>query len=597
MTYRRHPRPLTRRAFLRRAAALSAGAWAASTAADVRDALAATRHMVADPSGTTLERTIVTAGQGPYHRLTYGPPWPIRVRDELSAPRSGRAERRLPLCAFLQLTDFQLVDAQSPARVEFLDRYADEPVPSFLSSAQRPAEALVSHAVEAMSRQTRAVGAGPVTGRPLDLTVCTGDNLDNRQANELRWFFTLMDGGELRANSGAPGVFEGVQGFDDPLFYDPHYYHPEPVADPRSDNYKGSYGFPDYPGLLDAAINPFVASGLRTPWYSVYGNHDALVQGNDQPNVAYETIATGGTKVLHPPPGWAAGDFYRGLVDGDPAALSAVSIAPSRPVTPDPERRFVSAQDFVSAHLNSPSRPRGHGFTEDNLDPARLYYTFNLVEGVRGIVLDTTSPRLAAGSIGHTQLQWLERRLVEVHSRYYDGSGAEVRTGSDDHLVVLFSHHPARSMQPVQGRSESGEVEQRYGGQTLEELLHRFPNVVLWVNGHTHENRIFARPDPQGRTSGYWDVTTSAQIDPPQQARIVEFADNRDGTLSIFTVITDHAAAPQGEVGEYDPMGLAAISRELAFNDYHANAEGARGGRADLNTELLVAAPFPLKAG
>lgn len=292
MTYRRAPRPLSRRAFLRRAAILSAGAWAGATSAELRQAAAATRQTVTDPAGTTLERTIITTGSGPYHRLTYGPPWPIRVRGELAEPQAGRADRRVPLCAFLQLTDFQLVDAQSPARVEFLDRYADEPLPGFLSSAQRPGEALVSHAAEAMSRQLEVLRSGPVTGRPLDFTVCTGDTLDNSQANELRWFLTLMDGGELRANSGAPGRYEGVQGFDDLLFYDPHYYHPEPVGGARPDNYKNHYGFPDYPGLLAAAINPFVASGLRTPWYAVYGNHDALVQGNDRPNVAYEAIAT-----------------------------------------------------------------------------------------------------------------------------------------------------------------------------------------------------------------------------------------------------------------------------------------------------------------
>lgn len=597
MTYRRNPRPLTRRAFLQRAATLSAGAWAASSIAEMQRASAATRRTVVDPSGTTLERTILAVGDGPYHRLDYGPPWPIYPRDELSTPRSGRAERRVPLCAFLQLTDFQLVDAQSPARVEFLDRYADEPLPNLLAAAQRPEEALGSHVVEAMSRQLGALRAGPVTGRPLDFTVCTGDSIDNSQVNELRWFLTLMDGGELSANSGASGEFEGVQHFDDVPFYDHHYYHPEPVSDGRTDNYKAHYGFPDYPGLLAAATDPFVASGLPTPWYAVYGNHDALVQGNDQPNLAYEAIATGGTKLLHPPPGWAPGDFYRGLVHGDAGALSAVSLAPSRPVTPDPERRFLSAQEYVAAHLHSPSRPRGHGFTEDNLDPVRLYYTFDLVEGVRGIVLDTTSPRLAAGSIGTVQLAWLERRLVEVHSRYYDESGSESRTGNGDHLVVVFSHHPARSMQPVQGRNESGEIEQRFGGQAVEDMLHRFPGVILWVNGHTHENRISARPDPKNRTGGYWDVTTSAQIDPPQQARVLEIVDNHDGTLSIFTVITDHAASPSTAVGDYDPLGLAAISRELAFNDHHADAAGARGGRADLNTELLVTAPFPPNSG
>ena len=42
-------------------------------------------------------------------------------------------------------------------------------------------------------------------------------------------------------------------------------------------------------------------------------------------------------------------------------------------------------------------------------------------------------------------------------------------------------------------------------------LLLRFQNVVLWLNGHIHANRITARPDPHGR-HGFWEVTTSSIV-------------------------------------------------------------------------------------
>lgn len=559
----------------------------------------AQRTAIADPSGTTLERTIVPAGDGPYFRLTYGHPWPIQVRTELAEPKRGRDARRVALASFLHLTDFQLADAQSPARVEFVDRYSDPPTGQIpVNAAQRPEESVVAHAVEAAIQRANAVLDGPITGRRFDFTVCTGDNIDNRHTNELRWFLTLMDGGEIAANSGAPDTFEGVQGFDSPEYYDPHYWHPDPIDDPvdrAPDDYKRFYGYPDYPGLLTAAINPFVASGLLGPWYTCWGNHDALVQGNEQPNPAYEAIATGGTKVLHPPPGWTPGDFYRGLVTGDPEALTAFSVAPSRPVTPDGGRTFITPEDYIRAHLGSPSLPRGHGFTEDNLDPLHLYYAFDVAEGIRGLVLDTTSNRSSEGSIGQAQLDWLEEQLIAVHSRYYDDAGTEQTTRNQDELVVIFSHHPPRAMLPVQGPNERGEVEQRYGGDTVEALLHRFPNVILWVNGHTHTNRVLPSPDPQGRTGGYWDITTAAMCDPPQQARVLEVVDNRDGTLSIFGTILDHAAEPQTDPADLSVLGLASIGRETAFNDHQVDVTSAIGQPTDLNVELLVTAPFELR--
>ena len=55
-----------------------------------------------------------------------GPGEPHLVRDELMkhVRRPGPARRR-PLVALGQLTDMHLLDAQSPARVEFLDRLDD----------------------------------------------------------------------------------------------------------------------------------------------------------------------------------------------------------------------------------------------------------------------------------------------------------------------------------------------------------------------------------------------------------------------------------------------------------------------------------------
>ena len=62
------------------------------------------------------------------------------------------------------------------------------------------------------------------------------------------------------------------------------------------------------------------------------------------------------------------------------------------------------------------------------------------------------------------------------------------------------------------------------GGRVLADrlgrLLERFPNVVAWVNGHTHEHRITPHPRPDG--GGWWEITTSSHVDWPQQSRLID---------------------------------------------------------------------------
>ena len=91
-----------------------------------------------------------------------------------------------------------------------------------------------------------------------------------------------MAGGKVAANSGG-AAYEGVQA---PHWSDLHYWHP----DPGPDRYKHHWGFPEYPGLLEEALRPIQAEGVRLPWLSCYGNHDALVLGTARPNPRYEQI-------------------------------------------------------------------------------------------------------------------------------------------------------------------------------------------------------------------------------------------------------------------------------------------------------------------
>lgn len=561
--------PLSRRAFLQRAAVLTATGWAyRSAAGSVAEALAQTGGTVAAPAGTTLEATIVRLGSGAYRRLGDGPPLPIEVRTLIADARPGREGRRRALASIVHLTDIHVIDAQSPTRVEFLDREADPPTASIpFASAFRAQETLTAHVAEAMVQRVNALGGGPVTGRPFDCAVSTGDNVDNQQENEVDWLLALLDGGDLAANSGDPSRYEGVQD-DVAPFRDPHYWHPEDGPDFYKDR-----GFPARPGLLAAAIRPFRAGGLRTRWYTVYGNHDGLLSGNAPENPVLEALSTGPIKVVTLPAGFSAGDLQRGLSEQDPTVLAALATAPGRPVTPDAKRRFLSPTEWVDRHLASPATPGpvGHGLSEENRAAGTLHYTFGIAEGVLGISLDTVNRGgYAEGSIGAAQFAWLEQRLTEA----------------TDELVVLFSHHNIPTLNnptpdPVEPvRKLAGEIEA---------LLHRFPNVVAWVNGHSHENRVHPRPAPDG-ASGFWEILTAAHVDYPQQARIVELIDNRDGTLSIFGTIVEHAA-PASSTAD-DVLGLASLSRELSANDHQLDVDKARGTPQDLNVELVL--PHPL---
>ncbi|HPG76450.1 MAG TPA: hypothetical protein PLU61_09720, partial [Rhodoglobus sp.] len=122
------------------------------------------------------------------------------------------------------------------------------------------------------------------------------------------------------------------------------------------------------------------------------------------------------------------------------------------------------------------------------------------------------------------------------------------------------------------------------------DLLLRFPVVVGWMNGHTHLNQILAHGGPKG---GFWEITTASCIDFPQQQQVVEIVDNRDGTLSLFTTVLDHAAPVSPGTGA-TTLDLAAQSREFALNDWAESPTMRRGSPFDRNTELLLPAPFDL---
>ena len=266
---------------------------------------------------------------------------------------------------------------------------------------------------------------------------------------------------------------------------------------------------------------------------------------------------------------------------------------PSRTVTPDRGRRAITRQEFVAAHFRPAARPAGHGFSERNRLDGTAYYVHD-TPAVRLIALDTSClAGGAAGCLDHEQARWLEERLAEVHSAYREAGGHAVRTSHDDRLVIVFSHHGTDSLTSVLVGHAGPDGQPLLGGREIAALLHRFPNVVLWLNGHTHLNAVRARPDPANQGRGFWEVTTCAIVDWPCQARLVELVDSGEH-LSIICTMIDHdtPTAPHSLDASDD---LAALHRELAANvPVIGAASGREGVAADRNVELRLAPPFPL---
>ncbi|MGZ4478634.1 MAG: TIGR03767 family metallophosphoesterase [Nocardioidaceae bacterium] len=524
---------------------------------------------LASPADTTLESTLLHGAPG---RGGYAPVQRLAgeahiVRTDLGvAAGPAREDRRRPLLALAHLTDVHIVDAQSPMRVEPLDRYVGGGL--YGRGDYRPHEMLAPHVADAMVRAVAERRVGPVTGAPLALALQTGDNSDNAQHNELRWGIDLLDGGRIRPDSGDLTRWEGVASSDDD-WWDPHYWHPDgPLDGQTPDLPRLAYGFPVVPGLLDAARATFVSGGLGIPWYSAYGNHDGLVGGSRPITPARQDVAVGDRKLISPPPGMALHDLTHrmahdlGPILHDPAYASVV-----RTVTDDPSRRPLDRAGYVDEHFNTTGTPVGHGFTDRNRAEGTAYYTVDHGP-VRLVVLDTVNPQDGPhGSLDVAQFAWLERVLLR----------------SRDRIVVLASHHTSSTM------TAAGGPDRRVHGPQVLALALRHRHVVAWLNGHKHRNEIWAHRRPGG--GGFWEVNTASHIDWPMQSRVVEIVDNRDGTLSIFTTMLDHEG-PSGFDGRMEStLALAGLARQLAANDWQERHSGRRGRRQARNVELLVRRP------
>ena len=477
---------------------------------------------VVQRQGTMAAYRSVEAAEGEKHSMRL---------DLVDADTAEHFRTGTTLACFAHLTDLHVTDVQSPARFEFMNREYGDPRFRELLPMHRPQEALNAHAIAAMVRALNAIDGAPVTGSPIELAIMSGDAVDNAQSNELVNFTALLDGGDVRPDSGGER-YEGVQS---PGWPDESYWKPDGGITGH-DFMRNSFGFPDAPGLLERALRSFRSDGLRMPWLGCHGNHDEVCQGVGIVTPELAARMVGFHKPIRLPDGLDRDAVLETFVRRPEAFMAG----PDLPMTHDANRRPFSRAEFIAALRQE----------------STAYYVHD-TPSVRIVVLDTVCAAGGAdGCIDEDQVRWLERRLKEVNRP-----------------VVITSHHTLDTL----GNKRRAHGPRYIDADELLDVVHGAGNVVLWLNGHIHASVIRPRPDPRGKGGGFWEVTTSSLVDWPCQARVVELFEAGDGLLAIACTMVDHDGStdPGGAV---EPAQLAGLHRQLAGNVPVAGFDSGRAG-------------------
>ena len=512
------------------------------------------------PANTTVisPANVSLYAQYGYSAWQVGPPLAYVKRTELAPGYSGAANAAR-LLNFFTMSDIHIADKESPAQPLYVG-WSTPPGPglSSLSSAYSPVLLSTTHVLDAAVQTINALHK--IT--PFDFGISLGDDANNTQYNELRWFIDVLDGKVITPSSGA---HLGADTIDYQM--------------------------------------PFQAAGLdkSIPWYQVIGNHDQFWLGSDWEN-AKTLQAHVGSTILDmsdsPDPtsggvnGWGA---YMGVINGTTPFGDLFGAGPDTSfpvpptVIPDLNRHSLvtsnsTCLNWMTEFFNTTTTPVGHGFTQANLANNTACYSFLPKSDlpIKVIALDdtakvSTAPNFAAGYLDPARIAWLTN---------------ELQAGQDQgQLMIIAAHIPIRPATSLTNTTTTQLFADSNQEQSVLQLLHTYPNLILWIAGHRHVNVVTPQPnnttDPTDHPErSFWEVETPSLRDFPQEFRTFDIRRNSDNTISIL--VTDVDPAVTGNSPAYKSRGYA-IGAGRLFLDYPLTNTTSQAYNAELVKQLTPA--------
>jgi hypothetical protein len=191
-------------------------------------------------------------------------------------------------------------------------------------------------------------------------------------------------------------------------------------------------------------------------------------------------------------------------------------------------------KDWMREFFDTSSNPVGHGFTQTNIDNDFASYSFEPKSNIpiKIIMLDDTQsendpnlPNYGNGSLDKARYDWLINELDKGKS--------------EGKLMIIATHVPIGVSPFASGKTGSWGPDSYVTDTQLIATLQTYPNLILWIAGHQHNNQVtpFQSPDPNHPEFGFWEVQTASLRDFPQQFRTFDIVRNTDNTISI--IITD----------------------------------------------------------